>query len=196
MAEFHAVEIGELIAGSGGRAGSASIIVAHDFSENAWAALRAAVRLGNSIGAEITLVYVTQPLLSKRSARRRLEETIRELDPPPSRARIEVAEGTDPSQSLCDIATKLGSDLIVIGARGRDRLELPSDESVAERTALSAPCPILTVHAANEGANWRTTWRRYIRPALGTQSFDGTRFALTFPNQDLRRFYGDIEESR
>ena len=53
-----------------------------------------------------------------------------------------------PSVQIASIASKYGSDLVVVGTHGRSRLEHILLGSTAERVVTMAPCPVLTVRLA------------------------------------------------
>ena len=57
-----------------------------------------------------------------------------------------------PAQAIVDHATEGGFDLIVMGTHGRTGLSHAVMGSVAERVLRKAPCPVLTVRAAEPQA--------------------------------------------
>ncbi|NNL85064.1 MAG: universal stress protein [Myxococcales bacterium] len=148
------------------------ILVPHDFSDHAHAALQIGVGLAKRLRAEVTLVHIVQPpsyaygypapggtaaalpnlLELEQSARQGLVDLIEGLAEPPFRAKAEVYQGDNISQALCEAARKLDVDLIVMGTHGRTGLAHAFIGSVAERTLRSAPCPVLTVRGAESSS--------------------------------------------
>jgi len=56
-----------------------------------------------------------------------------------------VAEG-EPGPALCNAATDLGADLIVVGSHGRGVIARTLLGSVSDYVVRHAPCPVLVVH--------------------------------------------------
>lgn len=82
-----------------------------------------------------------------------VREVIKGLDES-SKVPIEthVLEHTVIDRAICQMAEQLDADLIVMGTHGRTGLAHVFLGSVAERTLRRAPCPVLTVHSADEDA--------------------------------------------
>jgi len=145
-----------------------TILVPHDFSEYADAALGLAVDLGFSLDADLHLLHVVQPPayaysgelygggpihnLSDptdlhRTAQARLREVASRMTSlgwlRPMDAR--VVEGTRICDVIDDEAERVRADLIVMGTHGRAGLAHLIRGSVAEATLRQAPCPVLTV---------------------------------------------------
>lgn len=79
-----------------------------------------------------------------------MAEGIEEL---PGKREAHVLEGTSPSERIRELASKLGSDLIVMGTHGRTGLAHVFLGSVAERTLRRAPCPVLCVQAPEKAGD-------------------------------------------
>ncbi len=146
----------------------APILVAVDFSEDAAAALRWAVRAAARFGAPLLVLHVVHdpedaPGSYARAARSplaRTEDTARTLldefltevrgqDPAlghltPFESRIAVGL---PTQRILEVAEQAGAQLIVMGGRGRTRLADLLLGSKTERVAHLAKVPVTIVRA-------------------------------------------------
>lgn len=149
----------------------ATFLVPYDFSEHARAALYTALDLGRRLGADVHLVHVVQPpsyvygyaamggappspLLEVAEAREGALQSLRAVAASvegDAALEAHVVEGDGIAEGLCDVAKKLGADLIVMGTHGRTGLAHAFLGSVAERTLRRAPCPVLSVRAPEEG---------------------------------------------
>lgn len=144
------------------------ILVAHDFSADASAALDAAVGLASRLGAEIHVVFVYPPPMDllatfgieiptvslpelRRSAAVRLDQELGKVKGAGLEGTWHFREG-QPSDELVRAADELGIDLIVMGTRGRTGLSHALLGSVAERTLRRASCPVLTVKSPHHVA--------------------------------------------
>ncbi len=141
----------------------AKVLLAHDFSQPAGAALAAALEVAQAFGAEVHVVHVLprrlellspyelklpEPLIREfqQEAHRKLEPILAELRAAGLRGESHLREG-DPARRIADEAERLGADLIVMGTRGHTGLKHLLLGSVAERTHRIAPCPVLSVPA-------------------------------------------------
>jgi universal stress protein A len=137
-----------------------TILVPHDFSPAAGAALREAGLLAQSLDAKLVLLHVfRQPIevLSpyeialpeslvqevRDASTKRLEAELAKL-PKGVPAEAQVREGP-PEEVIPAAAADLHADLIVMGTRGLTGLKHVLLGSVAERTLRAAPCPVLCV---------------------------------------------------
>ena len=140
------------------------MIIVHptDFSEEAAAAEREAVRLARRLGAELLILHVSveAPLYGEspfgmadvtrvfegqaRWAEARLTERAEALtrDGVPTRWRRRVG---GVHETVCDTAREEAAEYIVIGTHGRGGLDRFMLGSIAERVVRSAPCPVVTV---------------------------------------------------
>lgn len=140
------------------------ILVAHDFSDDAAAALDWAIELAGQLGAELHLLHAYRlplemfspygvPIPSsvmpeiREAARRRLKELKARVEAAGLTGQIHLREGL-PADAIVEAARELGADLIVMGTRGRTGLAHVVLGSVAQRTVRSAPCPVLTLKAS------------------------------------------------
>ncbi len=142
-----------------------TILLAHDFSPPAQAALGYACELAALTGARLHLVHsVVEPvtafpasvggivpvasygedlMAATSAAEASLAEIARTLE---MECEWHAVPGT-PATAICEMATKLGADLIVMGTHGRTGIAHMLLGSVAERTLRHAPCPVLAVPA-------------------------------------------------
>jgi universal stress protein A len=139
------------------------ILVPHDFSDDASAALDFAIELAKQLGGELHLVHAyrlpievfspygvaipdsVMPELRK-GAELRLKELAARVEAAGLTARVHLREGA-PAEVIAESARELGADLIVMGTRGRTGLAHVVLGSVAERTVRSSPCPVLTLRS-------------------------------------------------
>lgn len=144
------------------------ILVPHDFSDDAAAALDFAVELAKQLGGELHLVHAYRMPLEmfspygvavpdsvmpeiREAAARHLKELAAKVKAEGLAVHVHLQEGP-PADSIAEAAGELGADLIVMGTRGRTGLAHVVLGSVAERTVRSAPCPVLTLKAPQKQA--------------------------------------------
>ena len=141
-----------------------TILVPHDLSKSADAALGYAIQLARLLGSRLLLLHVYQrpiellspyevPIPDSFVADVR-EAAAQALDGPAGRARdagvpveAELTEGL-PAELIVCRAEQVGADLIVMGSRGLSGLKHVLLGSVAGHVIRSAPCPVLTVKAS------------------------------------------------
>jgi nucleotide-binding universal stress UspA family protein len=146
-----------------------TILVPTDFSDDARAALEAAIDLAESFDARLVVVhayYVDIPAVYggvggisgdflvpgdvvapvREGAEQAVETLLEEL-----RGRGIEADGSavmrDAAGAILQEAERVGADLIVMGTRGLTGFKHVLLGSVAERIARTAPCPVMTVKA-------------------------------------------------
>lgn len=143
-----------------------TILMAHDFSPHAQAALDHACELAALTNSKLHLVHcIVEPILAypatlggmapapsygaelmvetRRVADASLAEIAGSID---RECQCHVVLGA-PAGAICEAAQKLGADLIVMGTHGRTGIAHVFLGSVAERTLRHAPCPVLAVPA-------------------------------------------------
>lgn len=139
----------------------ARVLCACDGSPEAQAAARVAASLVRDSAGTLTLLRVVEPVPDREGLSPPCEDayrheaeadaarSLREVLSPPERQGYRVDEivryGPAPSEILAQAAA-LGVDLIVLGVRGRGRLDLWMFGSTTHYVVRHARCPVLTVH--------------------------------------------------
>jgi nucleotide-binding universal stress UspA family protein len=139
------------------------ILVPHDFSPHADAALDLAIELAGPSKARIRLMHLFQipmemlspyeipmpPALVEKvrtAASERLEAALSRVRAAGLEGDSEVDSGRA-AEMIVERAAALGVDLIAMGTRGHSGLKHLLLGSVAERVLRTATCPVLTVRA-------------------------------------------------
>jgi nucleotide-binding universal stress UspA family protein len=139
-----------------------------DFSDPSRTALRTAVDLCNTFGAELTLFHAYQlpgytlPEGSVVASPKMLQDLADQAD-----AHLvewkKLAEGIgaqgvrtaksvgEPALEIVEFARQGGFDLLVLGTHGRTGIRHALLGSTAERVVRRAGCPVLTVHPEGRG---------------------------------------------
>jgi nucleotide-binding universal stress UspA family protein len=145
-----------------------TILVPHDFSPHADAALRRASGFAQATRARIHLLHACALPVGglmphemvvpagvwdaiRTGAEERLEEVRRRLVQQGVDASAEVSSRL-PVDAILESADKTRADLIVMGTYGRAGLKHALLGSVAERTLRLAPCPVISVKKGDAGA--------------------------------------------
>jgi nucleotide-binding universal stress UspA family protein len=143
-------------------AGIRHVVCPIDFSPHAMNGLPRALQWAAKAGARVTALHVVEisPELDEpplpefeayrdrviSDARRHLADTVREASPRgPVEQRLAVGR---PAREILRFATDHQADLIVMGVRGRSPVDMAFFGSTTNRVVRRAPCPVLTVHAA------------------------------------------------
>ena len=84
----------------------------------------------------------------RESASKALEDVAQRLERADVKLETHVIEASNLASAICEMASKLAANLIVMGTHGRTGIAHVFLGSVAERTLRDAPCPVLTVRAA------------------------------------------------
>lgn len=132
-----------------------TILVPVDFSEHSSRALEYAAQLARRFGAALHVIHVMHMPADVRitgtwwstlrgQALEALRALVEGMDTTGLKVESHIAEG-HPSESIVELATKLGADLIVMGSHGRTGIAHVLLGSVAERTIRNAPCPVITL---------------------------------------------------
>jgi len=135
-----------------------------DFSGASLAALRHALRLAEESCAEITVVHVLEWLVEdepgtriagfdvpeyrrylEKDARERLHQVVPEDARDWCRPREEVVGGR-PGREILRLAEERQADLVVMGVRGRNPVDLALFGSTTHHVVRGARCPVLVVH--------------------------------------------------
>lgn len=132
------------------------LLLGTDFSECAGAALRYALSLAQEYNAELTLLHVVDVFPEYKAptvvdeARQRLEKLV------PADARnwctvkTALRIGGKPYEDIIQVAVEQQSDLVILGVRGRNTIDLAVFGSTTDRVLQLGPCPVLAVQ---ESAN-------------------------------------------
>ena len=136
------------------------ILVAHDFSETAEAALAYAMGLAKTLGATLTVVHAYDvpthgapevlvlatdwPKQFEVVAREALEKVIARLQKDGFSAESALRKGVA-WREIIATAEQTKADLVVVGTEGRTGVPRLLLGSVAEKVVRTAPCPVLVV---------------------------------------------------
>jgi nucleotide-binding universal stress UspA family protein len=151
------------------------ITYASDFSPASLAALPHALRLARMAGAELTILhvlgapvapfveggYVPQEIWGQLDAGMRshagaeLDRLVKQAVDAGVRATAAIVEGAGPAEAIVRAAEDAKTDVLVLGTHGRTGVARLVLGSVAARVVATAPCPVLTVRAA-EGTGARS----------------------------------------
>jgi len=139
------------------------ILVPVDFSTSALRALDYAVDFAKPLKAELTVLFVIEPIYyampdlaggpmisglideQQRSGRVQLTRLQQRYAKRRVKVRALLQTGT-PYQAIVDTARRQKADLIVMGTHGRTGMAHLLMGSVAERVVRIAACPVLTLH--------------------------------------------------
>lgn len=118
-----------------------------DFSEHSPRALEYALSLAFEYNAEITLLNVLEPA-GDAGQRQRSLELLQEVIPGEARKRLNAVPlvlAGEPYRKIIEHANQAQTDLIVMGVRGRNIVDLAVFGSTTHRVVQLGPCPVLTV---------------------------------------------------
>jgi nucleotide-binding universal stress UspA family protein len=141
-----------------------SIVVGTDGSDTATQAVRQAVDLARSVGAEVELVSAYEPVPAQRLAEERREtpedlqwainpreDVDRTLEVAAAAAReagvtanVYPRQG-DPADAILDVAEEQEADLIVVGNKGMTGAKRFLLGSVPNKVSHHAPCSVLII---------------------------------------------------
>jgi universal stress protein A len=164
------------------------ILVPVDFSNNSLKALDYAVAFAKPFKAEITALFVVEPIYysapditggaatmaglmeeQRRHGRTQLQRLEQRYAKSGVALRALLQTGTA-YQAIADTAKQIKADLIVMTTHGRTGMSHLLMGSVAERVVRSAPCPVLTFNPSKQ--------RRRVAPRrAGGRAARGTRKA-------------------
>jgi nucleotide-binding universal stress UspA family protein len=128
------------------------ILFCTDFSDHANRALSYAFSLAMEYNAELTLLHVLEDLPGSTDLRNATADAARQLEKPiPQdarnwcRIRSAVRIGK-PYQEIIQLALEAQTDLVILGVRGRNALDLALFGSTTHRVIQLGSCPVLAVH--------------------------------------------------
>lgn len=127
------------------------ILFCTDFSENSYVALEYALSLAEEYQAELTLLHVLDgfPPQNLQAETQEAEHKLRQPIPPDSLDWCTVKTAVQPGMAYREIlklAQQDQTDLIILGVRGRNAVDLAIFGSTTHRVLQLSPCPVLTVH--------------------------------------------------
>ena len=172
------------------------ILVATDFSAAAETATRTAALLAHRLGGEVTLVRAVEPpaVLYPEMGGAEIEGMEAALQRGVKTQLAQAAAGLRadgvvvhektlfgfPEQVIPEFARAEGTDLILMGAHGRRPVARLLLGSVAERTMLEAPCPVLVVREGDVPfASWGAG-RRPLRVMVGVDNSPSAEAAVAW----------------
>jgi nucleotide-binding universal stress UspA family protein len=190
------------------------IICGTDFSQQGAEAVEVAAAIAARLGEELRIVYAfdkksaEQILASAEEVvlttiRRRLRNEVDRVRKGNASVEGEILTGA-PDEAVAQLAESSGASLLVLGAVGSRSASLWTLGSVAERTARSAPCPVLIVRDAQPFVSW-ARGERTLRVVVGYDQSAPSDAAARWV-QELRRVaaidavfahvYSPLEEAR
>jgi nucleotide-binding universal stress UspA family protein len=136
------------------------ILCCTDFSDPSEQALEYAVSLAREYEGELTLVHVLENVAASADVENEIAKAMVNLEKqlsPETRANCKVKTLVrigSPYQQIIELALESRTDLIVMGVRGRNALDLAVFGSTTYRVVQLGPCPVLVVHT-REGKSSR-----------------------------------------
>ena len=153
------------------------ILVPIDFSDYSKSALKYAVNFAKSFNADMTLIYVVEPIVYPpdfsmgqiaiptvstewdERAREELYKLAKTQIPADVKVKTIIKTGK-PFVEIIETATEENIDLIIIATHGHSGVEHILFGSTAEKVVRKAPCPVLTLREPIKGFNFREEIRR------------------------------------
>jgi len=129
------------------------ILCCTDFSDQCEQALEQAASLAREYGGELTLLHVLENVSDSADIENEIAKAMENLDKhisPETRGNCttkSVVRIGKPYQQILELALESRTDLIVMGVRGRNALDLAVFGSTTYRVVQLGPCPVLVVHA-------------------------------------------------
>ena len=126
------------------------ILCCVDFSEHSPRALEYAFSLGMQYQAEITLLNVLEDGKDTSEQKDRDAASLEQLIPEDARNWASItplALSGQPYEQIIEHAAEAQTDLIVMGVRGRNAVDLAVFGSTTHRVIQLGPCPVLVVRA-------------------------------------------------
>ena len=124
------------------------ILCCVDFSEHSPRALEFALSLGMQYSAQITLLHVLEEAREGSEQSDRALESIEQLVPEDARnwaSVLPTVRSGRPYEQIIELAEEAQTDLIVMGVRGRNAVDLAVFGSTTHRVIQLGPCPVLAV---------------------------------------------------
>ncbi len=128
------------------------ILYCTDFSDNSEQAFDHAVSLAAEYKAELTLLHVLAGIADSADIQNEIAKVMESLEErvsPETRKKCTtkaVVRIGKAYQQIIELALESQTDLIIMGVRGRDALDLALFGSTTYRVVQLGPCPVLVVH--------------------------------------------------
>jgi len=129
------------------------IMLCSDFSECSDRALRYAISLATEYKSELSLLHVLEhlpPPEQREVENARVVHLMEEKIPQEARSCCKIktiVRAGKPYEEIVKLAEEEQTDLIVVGVRGRNVLDLALFGSTTHRVLQLGPCPVLAIHA-------------------------------------------------
>ena len=148
------------------------VLVPIDFSDYSKSALKYAVNFAKSFGADMTLIYVVEPIIYPPDfsmgqiaiptistewddrAREELEKLAKSEIPAEVKVKTIIKTGK-PFVEIIETAAEEDIDIIIIATHGHSAVEHILFGSTAEKVVRKAPCPVLTLREPIKGFNYK-----------------------------------------
>jgi len=128
------------------------ILLCTDFSDHALRALGYGLSLAMEYNAQLTLLHVLEDVSTSDDLQAKTAQAIRQLEKPiPEDARNwctikPVVRIGRPYQEIIQLALEAQTDLVIMGVRGRNALDLALFGSTTHLVIQLGSCPVLAVH--------------------------------------------------
>lgn len=126
------------------------ILCCVDFSEHSPRALEYAFSLGLQYSAEVTLLHILEEAKDASEQSDQALESMEQLVPHDARnwsSVVPTVRSGRPYEQIIELATEAETDLIIMGVRGRNAVDLAVFGSTTHRVIQLGPCPVLAVRA-------------------------------------------------
>lgn len=148
------------------------VLVPIDFSDYSKNALKYAVNFAKSFGADMTLIYVVEPIIYPPDfsmgqiaiptistewddrAREELDKLAKTEIPAEVKVKTLIKTGK-PFVEIIETAAEEDIDIIIIAAHGHSAVEKILFGSTADKVVRKAPCPVLTIREPLKGFNYK-----------------------------------------
>jgi len=141
------------------------ILAPTDLTELSTSALRYAIRLGLSLGAEVVALHIHEILLDppegamdlhmiskgevdswRHDVKRQFDEYLERLATIPDSVVRVLRFSEDPWKEITTVAEEMSADLLVVSTHHHSVLEYLFQVSDVEKIVRHAPCPVLVIH--------------------------------------------------
>ena len=128
------------------------ILFCTDFSKHSERAFEYAHSLAVEFSAEITILHVMDDIPASSDVQAETSRALAQLEkavPMPARGECKIKATVrigKPYEQIIQAAVEAQTDLVVMGVRGRNALDLALFGSTTHRVIQLGPCPVLAVH--------------------------------------------------